>query len=424
MFPGSNTGRRGSTSASPPDPPSGPAGDTRDAEQAPRVSRTATIAGRARSIAAGESRAGCPSRAVVCLDRLCGSPGAHGSARPREGLRPVLPPLRRGGRDRPRGRRVSARPRRPPPPAESRRGRVSAPAQPSADHRPWTALARPPRGAGRRRGARAAVRLRRRLHRAHRPGPPGNPARRAHPARRPALRRSGGRRACAGAGGGAPRGRWLRRWRTPTSGSQLESYAVVFVRVAPGRHRAPPRCWSGPTSRASCSARPRCPSSRSPSAPDVTRWHFSYGVNDLVVVDWNAAFVYEPSGLGGHPRHPGDRQRPAARAPLLRRRARPEPGGGERDVEARATPPRLVLPQPLSRAGPAGPGDAAGDERVHRAGGELAEDHRRLLPGPGLRGRGGAAAHPGVEGDGHPEAGDPRQTSTAGSRARWTPRAR
>jgi hypothetical protein len=29
---------------------------------------------------------------------------------------------------------------------------------------------------------------------------------------------------------------------------------------------------------------------------DVTRWHFSYGVNDLVVVDWNAAFVYEPSG--------------------------------------------------------------------------------------------------------------------------------
>jgi len=28
---------------------------------------------------------------------------------------------------------------------------------------------------------------------------------------------------------------------------------------------------------------------------DVTRWHWSYGVDDLVVVDWNAAFVYEPS---------------------------------------------------------------------------------------------------------------------------------
>jgi hypothetical protein len=29
---------------------------------------------------------------------------------------------------------------------------------------------------------------------------------------------------------------------------------------------------------------------------DVTRRHFSYGKDDLVVIDWNAAFVYEPSG--------------------------------------------------------------------------------------------------------------------------------
>jgi hypothetical protein len=34
---------------------------------------------------------------------------------------------------------------------------------------------------------------------------------------------------------------------------------------------------------------------------EVTRRHFSYGPEDLVVVDWNSAFVYEPSGSGDIP---------------------------------------------------------------------------------------------------------------------------
>ena len=34
---------------------------------------------------------------------------------------------------------------------------------------------------------------------------------------------------------------------------------------------------------------------------EVTRRHFSYGPEDLVVVDWNSAFVYEPSGSADIP---------------------------------------------------------------------------------------------------------------------------
>ena len=112
----------------------------------------------------------------------------------------------------------------------------------------------------------------------------------------------------------------------------------------------------------------------------------------------------------GHPGHPGDLQRPAARAPLLRRRARPQLA---RIYERLQRERRAWVVE--SSAAPTAPSsrrvlvDAAGDERVRRAGGELAEDHRRLLPGQGLRGGGGAAAHPRLEGSGHPEAADPRQ---------------
>jgi hypothetical protein len=77
--------------------------------------------------------------------------------------------------------------------------------------------------------------------------------------------------------------------------SQVESYAVVFVESFRG---SPPadevleradlaRLLLGETTVPELSAAERA---------DVTRRHFSYGSRDLVVVDWNAAFVYEPSG--------------------------------------------------------------------------------------------------------------------------------
>jgi hypothetical protein len=76
---------------------------------------------------------------------------------------------------------------------------------------------------------------------------------------------------------------------------QVESYSVVFVEALVG---SPPasevlakadlaRLLLGETRERQLSAAER---------EDVTRRHFSYGLEDLVVVDWNAAFVYEPSG--------------------------------------------------------------------------------------------------------------------------------
>ncbi len=77
--------------------------------------------------------------------------------------------------------------------------------------------------------------------------------------------------------------------------SQVESYAVVFVEAFRGSPTADEvlgradlaRLLLGETTVPELSAAERA---------DVTRRHFSYGTRDLVVVDWNAAFVYEPSG--------------------------------------------------------------------------------------------------------------------------------
>jgi hypothetical protein len=76
---------------------------------------------------------------------------------------------------------------------------------------------------------------------------------------------------------------------------QAETYSVVFVESLRG---SPPvddlvqredlaRLLLGETAVPDLSKAERA---------DVFRRHFSYGVNDLAVVDWNAAFVYEPSG--------------------------------------------------------------------------------------------------------------------------------
>jgi hypothetical protein len=76
---------------------------------------------------------------------------------------------------------------------------------------------------------------------------------------------------------------------------QSESYAVHFVeRLQGSPSAAEVLVWPelaplllGETAEPSLSDRERS---------DVTAQHFSYGQKDLVVVDWNAAFVYEPSG--------------------------------------------------------------------------------------------------------------------------------
>src|SRR5262249_12392379 len=81
---------------------------------------------------------------------------------------------------------------------------------------------------------------------------------------------------------------------------QVETYSVVFVESLRG---SPPvedlvrradlaRLLLGETAVPELSEAERA---------DVTRRHFSYSVNDLVVVDWNAAFVYEPSGSSDIP---------------------------------------------------------------------------------------------------------------------------
>ena len=77
--------------------------------------------------------------------------------------------------------------------------------------------------------------------------------------------------------------------------SQVESYSVVFVESLRG---SPPaesiaersdlaRLLLGETS---------IPELSQAERSDVTRRRFSYGTTDLVVIDWNAAFVLEPSG--------------------------------------------------------------------------------------------------------------------------------
>jgi hypothetical protein len=76
---------------------------------------------------------------------------------------------------------------------------------------------------------------------------------------------------------------------------QSESYAVHFVeRIQGSPSAAEVLAWPelaplllGETREPRLSERERS---------DVTAQHFSYGEHDLVVVDWNAAFVYEPTG--------------------------------------------------------------------------------------------------------------------------------
>lgn len=82
--------------------------------------------------------------------------------------------------------------------------------------------------------------------------------------------------------------------------SQNESYTVFFVEKFQGDPDARrvlegvnlPRLLLGETSERPLAERERL---------DALEHHFSYLDHDLVVVDWNAAFVYEPSGSGDIP---------------------------------------------------------------------------------------------------------------------------
>jgi len=86
-----------------------------------------------------------------------------------------------------------------------------------------------------------------------------------------------------------------RAMENPHLWEQVEHYAVIFVdaiRGAPSgedvlRRAELARLLLGETAVRELSSAER---------QDVTQRHLSYSKDDLVVIDWNAAFVYEPSG--------------------------------------------------------------------------------------------------------------------------------
>ena len=81
---------------------------------------------------------------------------------------------------------------------------------------------------------------------------------------------------------------------------QNESYTVVYVERLRGQPPADEVLRWGSLARLLLGE----PSSRPLSAREraaVTQGAFSYTVDDLVVVDWNSAFVYEPSGSSDIP---------------------------------------------------------------------------------------------------------------------------
>jgi hypothetical protein len=76
---------------------------------------------------------------------------------------------------------------------------------------------------------------------------------------------------------------------------QSESYAVHFVERLEGRPSAQ-QVLDWPGLAPLLLGETREPRLSERERTDVTAQHFSYGEYDLVVVDWNAAFVYEPTG--------------------------------------------------------------------------------------------------------------------------------
>lgn len=80
----------------------------------------------------------------------------------------------------------------------------------------------------------------------------------------------------------------------------LETYTVFFVRAFDRPARASELLAQAPLARlllGETSATPLSQAERN----DVLKHHFSYLEDDLAVVDWNSAFVHEPSGVGDVP---------------------------------------------------------------------------------------------------------------------------
>lgn len=81
---------------------------------------------------------------------------------------------------------------------------------------------------------------------------------------------------------------------------QCETYTVVFAEKIAGDPKAEELMGRADLARlllGEADARPLSVRERL----DVLEHHFSYTEDDLVVIDWNAAFVYEPSGSGDIP---------------------------------------------------------------------------------------------------------------------------
>jgi hypothetical protein len=76
---------------------------------------------------------------------------------------------------------------------------------------------------------------------------------------------------------------------------QNESYTVLFVERIRGNPSAEEVFARADLARLLLGETDSRPLSR-PESQAVTQYRFSYSVEDLAVVDWNSAFVYEPSG--------------------------------------------------------------------------------------------------------------------------------
>ncbi|MCP3165797.1 hypothetical protein [Myxococcus qinghaiensis] len=81
---------------------------------------------------------------------------------------------------------------------------------------------------------------------------------------------------------------------------QNESYTVIFAESIQGNPSAEELLEGADLARLLLGENGQTPLSRRESEA-VTQMRFSYTVNDLVVIDWNSAFVYEPSGSGDIP---------------------------------------------------------------------------------------------------------------------------
>jgi hypothetical protein len=83
----------------------------------------------------------------------------------------------------------------------------------------------------------------------------------------------------------------------PHAWEGLESYQVFFVRsFEDGPHRAPELLAGAPIPELLLGETSAVPLSHA-ERQDVLAHHFSYLENDLAVVHWNSAFVFEPSGV-------------------------------------------------------------------------------------------------------------------------------